>query len=122
MILDFNHAQISVQKGCADQVRQFYGQLLGLKEIPVPESLQGFGLIWFSVGQCQLHVGIEDGVDRLATRTHLAYEVDDIAMLRKRLTAERIELIEQPRIPNFDRFHIRDPFGNRVEFMGRVAD
>jgi catechol 2,3-dioxygenase-like lactoylglutathione lyase family enzyme len=120
MILGYNHAQITVPDGCAEQVRQFYGTLLGLAELPVPPALQGRGLIWFAVGDRELHVGVEAGVDRGATGAHLAYEVDDIAKLRGRLTLEGYELIEQPRIEHYDRFHIRDPFGNRVEFIGRV--
>jgi catechol 2,3-dioxygenase-like lactoylglutathione lyase family enzyme len=121
MILGYNHAQITVPAGQAERVRQFYGKFLGLTEIPVPPALQGRGLIWFKVGQLELHVGEEDGVDRDATRAHVAYDVDDIASLRERLTSAGRELIEQPRIEGFDRFHIRDPFGNRVEFMGRIA-
>jgi catechol 2,3-dioxygenase-like lactoylglutathione lyase family enzyme len=122
MIIGYNHAQISVPPDTAQQVRAFYGKLLGLPEIPVPIALQGRGLIWFKVGDRELHVAIEEDVDRTATRAHLAYEVDNIAKLRGRLASERLELIEQPKIEGFDRFHIRDPFGNRVEFMGRVPE
>jgi len=118
MIVGYNHAQISVSDGMAEKVREFYGQFLGLTEIPVPKALQGRGLIWFQVGDRQLHVGIEEGINRLATRAHLAYEVDDIAVLRRRLASNGFELIEQPKIEGFDRFHITDPFGNRVEFIG----
>jgi hypothetical protein len=28
-------------------------------------------------------------------------------------------LIDQPKIQGFDRFHINDPFGNRLEIIGR---
>jgi catechol 2,3-dioxygenase-like lactoylglutathione lyase family enzyme len=119
MIVGYNHAQISVPDGVAEKVRQFYGEFLGLAEMPVPLGLQGRGLIWFHVGNLQLHVGVEEGVNRLATRAHLAYEVDDIAALRTRMIEKQIEMIEQPKVTGFDRFHITDPFGNRVEFIGR---
>jgi predicted enzyme related to lactoylglutathione lyase len=121
MIVGYNHAQITVPGGNAERVREFYGQFLGLVEMPVPPALQGRGLIWFQVGNQELHVGIEEGVNRLATRAHLAYNVDDIAQLRQRLTAAAFTLIEQPKIEGYDRFHITDPFGNRVEFMGRTC-
>jgi catechol 2,3-dioxygenase-like lactoylglutathione lyase family enzyme len=120
MIVGYNHTQITVPSGHADQVRKFYGGTLGLTEIPVAPALLGRGLIWFKVGDRELHVGEEDGVNRLATRAHLAYEVDDIAKLRGILKSEGFELIEQPKIEGYDRFHIRDPFGNRVEFMARL--
>jgi catechol 2,3-dioxygenase-like lactoylglutathione lyase family enzyme len=119
MILGYNHAMITVPEGSAEKVRQFYGQLLGLPEMDVPPALQRRGLIWFKVGDQQLHVGIEDDVNR-KTRAHLAYEVDDIAKTRARLTIEGLELIDQPKIEGYDRFHTFDPFGNRLEIMGRV--
>jgi catechol 2,3-dioxygenase-like lactoylglutathione lyase family enzyme len=121
MIVGYNHTQISVPPGNADKVREFYGRFLGLTELPVPTSLQGRGLIWFKVGDRQLHVGVEDGVNRIATTAHLAYDVDNIAELRQQLTAAGFELFEQPKIEGYDRFHIRDPFGNRVEFMGQAG-
>ena len=108
---------ITVPNGCADKVRQFYGQTLGLSELSVPASLSGRGLIWFKVGDRELHVGIEEGIDR-NTRAHLAYEVHDIASLRIQLKSNGIKLIEQPKIERYDRFHIHDPFGNRLELMG----
>jgi catechol 2,3-dioxygenase-like lactoylglutathione lyase family enzyme len=119
MITTINHAQISVPSGSDNQVRQFYGQVLGLTEKPVPEGLRGRGLIWFQVGDREIHVGVEDGINRLATRTHIAYEVSDIADWRLRLTQLGLQLIDQPKIQGFDRFHINDPFGNRLEIIGR---
>ena len=110
---------ITVPDGTAEQVRQFYGTVLGLAEITVPESLQGRGLIWFAVGDRQLHVGVEAKVDR-NTNAHLAYEVDDIAKTRARLLVGGLKLIDQPKITGYDRFHTFDPFGNRLEIMGRV--
>jgi catechol 2,3-dioxygenase-like lactoylglutathione lyase family enzyme len=119
MITAYHHTQISAPSGSATEVRRFYGQVLGLTEIQVPPALQGRGLIWFKVGDRSLHVGVEDGINRLATRTHLAYEVDDIAAFRRRLSKQGIELIDQPKIVGWDRFHIHDPFGNRLEIIGR---
>jgi predicted enzyme related to lactoylglutathione lyase len=119
MILAYNHAQITAPPGSAERVRAFYGQLLGMTEMRVPDSLQGRGLIWFRVGDRELHVGVEDAVDRSKTNAHLAYEVDDLDQLRKQCASQGIDIFEQPKIVGFDRFHIRDPFGNRVEFMQR---
>jgi catechol 2,3-dioxygenase-like lactoylglutathione lyase family enzyme len=119
MITGYHHTQISAPSGSADEVRRFYGNVLGLLELEVPPALQGRGLIWFAVGDRTLHVGVEDGIDRLATKTHLAYVVDDIAAMRRRLTEQGFELIPQPKIEGWDRFHIHDPFGNRLEIIGR---
>ena len=119
MITGYHHTQISAPSGSAQEVRRFYGQVLGMAELEVPSALQGRGLIWFAVGDHSLHVGVEDGIDRLATKTHLAYEVDDIKATRRRLSEQGIKLIDQPKIVGWDRFHIHDPFGNRLEIIGR---
>jgi catechol 2,3-dioxygenase-like lactoylglutathione lyase family enzyme len=119
MITGYHHTQITAPKGSEAEVRVFYGKLLGLTEVPLPDALYGRNLIWFTVGVHTLHVGFEDGINRAATGAHLAYEVNDIAEYRRRLSAAGFELIEQPKFPGLDRFHIRDPFGNRVEIIGR---
>jgi catechol 2,3-dioxygenase-like lactoylglutathione lyase family enzyme len=118
MITDYHHTQITAPKATHAEVRRFYGDVLGLREIPVNPVLHGRDLIWFEVGSRSLHVGFEDGINRAATGAHLAYEVNDIAEYRRRLTTAGFELIEQPKFPGLDRFHIRDPFGNRVEIIG----
>jgi catechol 2,3-dioxygenase-like lactoylglutathione lyase family enzyme len=122
MITRYNHVQITVPRGSGELVRRFYGQVLGMREIEVPDSMRSFGLIWFRVGERdELHVGQEDGIDRRKTGAHLAYEVSDMAAWRRRLAEQGIEMIEQPAIAGYDRVYIRDPFDNRVEFIGRIA-
>jgi hypothetical protein len=39
--------------------------------------------------------------------------------LRKRLAAARVEIIEGNRFPGQERFFVRDPWGNRLEFVER---
>ena len=116
----FHHAQVSIPPGGEAEARRFYGTVLHLPEIPLPESVAGRALLWFAVGDRSLHVSVEAGVDRRATKAHLAYEVDDIADCRRRLAADGRELIEQPTLAGYDRFHTHDPFGNRLELIGRV--
>lgn len=115
MILGFHHAQITIPKGTEDQARSFYCGVLKLKEIPKPESLQGRGGLWVQVGDRELHIGTEDGVDRRLTKAHLAYEVADIKIVGTLLKANGNEILESVPIPGYERFEFRDPFGNRVE-------
>jgi catechol 2,3-dioxygenase-like lactoylglutathione lyase family enzyme len=120
MITTINHVQISVPPGNAAEVRRFYGQVLGLPEIPLPQAMATSTLIWFMAGDKPLHISVEDGINRLATRVHIAYEVSDIADWRRRLTGHGLKLFDQPFIEGYDRFHIVDPFGNRIEIIGHV--
>ncbi len=117
MILGIDHVQITVPAGAVAAARAFYGGVLGLPEIEKPESLCKRGGFWLRVGDRQVHVGIEDAVNRRATKAHVAYAVHDLAGWRQRLAAAGVEILEGVPIPGFERFEFRDPFGNRVEFI-----
>ncbi|MFY3791886.1 VOC family protein [Ureibacillus sp. MALMAid1270] len=120
MIKGVHHVQITIQKGTEDAGKQFYCGVLGLPEIEKPESLKGRGGFWLKVGDRDVHIGTEDGFDRLTTKSHIAYEVEDIGYWRNRLAEENIKILEGILIPGYDRFEFRDPFGNRVEMIQRI--
>ncbi|PFG07689.1 VOC family protein [Bacillus sp. es.034] len=120
MILGLHHVQITIPKGSEKEGKDFYCSLLGLPEIEKPDSLKGRGGFWLKVGDRDVHVGTEDGVDRSNTKAHLAYQVDDIPTWRKVLEKNNIQTLEGIPIPGFDRFEFRDPFGNRVEMIQAV--
>ncbi len=117
MIIGLHHAQITVPEGAEDDARLFYCGVLGLEEAPKPDSLAGRGGFWLQVGPQQVHVGTEAGVNRAATKAHLAYEVSDLDYWRRTLTAHSIAVLEGIPIPGYARFEFRDPFGNRVELI-----
>jgi len=120
-ILGVHHAQIGIPKGAEDRARAFYCGLLGLHEIPKPASLAGRGGFWLALGALQVHVSIDDGADRKASRAHLGYEVDDLEALRMQLASAGVKVEDRlPPIPGMVRFELRDPFGNRMEFLQRV--
>src|SRR5579862_7291829 len=117
MISGIDHVQITIPVGSEGAARAFYCVLLGLPEIDKPASVAGRGGFWLAVGDRQLHVGVEDGVDRLATKAHIAYAVTGLREWKQRLRENGIEILEGIPIPGFDRFEFRDPFGNRVEMI-----
>ena len=119
MILRLHHAQITVPEGAADPARAFYLVVLGLREIPKPDALKARGGFWCELAGQELHVSPEDGVDRQATKAHLAYEVDDLERWRARLEAAGCTVLESVPIPGYTRFETRDPFGNRLELIQR---
>ena len=120
-ILGVHHAQISIPRGAEGAARAFYCGLLGLKEIEKPDSLKGRGGFWLELGSFQVHAGAEEGVDRAATRAHVAYEVNDLAAWRQKLEATAVKVHDGVPIPDYERFEFRDPFGNRVEFLQRTV-
>jgi len=120
MISRLHHFQITVPRGAENEAREFYCDFLGLKEIPKPESLAGRGGFWLELGEMQVHIGTEDSVDnsgRELSKAHAAYLVDDLGFWRARLETNGVKILEGVRIPGYERFEFRDPFGNRVEFL-----
>lgn len=117
MIVGFHHVQITIPKGKEEDGKKFYCDILGLEEIEKPDSLKGRGGFWLRVGDKEVHVGTEDGFDRLTTKSHIAYQVEDIGQWREVLEENNIEILDSVPIPNFERFEFRDPFGNRVEMI-----
>ena len=91
------------------------------RQTPKPESLAGRGGFWLQAGSQQVHVGAEAGVNRAATKAHLAYEVSDLEHWRQALAAQGIVILDSVPIPGFHRFEFRDPFGNRVEMIEALS-
>ena len=110
-----HHAQITIPTGAEEEGRRFYCGIMGLVEIEKPEALQQRGGFWLQVGNRQVHVGTEDGVERKASKAHLAYQVDDLTAWQSYLEQHGITVLESVAIPGFARFEARDPFGNRFE-------
>lgn len=119
MITRLHHAQITIPKGEEEKGKQFYCNVLGLEEIEKPDVLRGRGGFWLAAGSREVHVGTEADVDRMATKAHLAYQVDDLSYWRTRLEEHNVEIIEAVAIPGYERFEFRDLFGNRVEMIQR---
>jgi len=120
LILKVQHAQITIPKGAETEAREFYCGVLGLKEIPKPEILQTRGGFWLEIGAFQVHIGTEDNVERVNSKAHIAYEVEDLELWREKLLENNVEILEGIPIPHYKRFEFRDPFGNRVEFLEKL--
>ena len=120
-IQGLHHAQITIPPEAEDAARRFYCGVLGLAEIAKPEALAGRGGFWLQVGPQEVHVGTEPGVDRTATKAHLAYAVDGLLWWRERLAHEGIVALDAVPLPGYDRCEFRDPFGNRVELIEKVV-
>ena len=58
-IVSLDHVQVAAPPGCEEAAREFYGELLGLIEVPKPEALRPRGGVWFALGTNQLHVGVD---------------------------------------------------------------
>ena len=121
-VVSIQHAQIMIPPGGEDEARRFYGGLLGMTELEKPAPLRARGGLWMQAGDRQLHIGVEaPGVDRAATRAHVAYEVVRLDAIRARLERAGVAIVDGEPVAGLVRFELRDPFGNRVELAERVA-
>ncbi len=107
------HVSIPRPAGSDSAVRAFYGELLGFEEVPPPKSLTG--VIWYRLGDTELHLFTEDPDGRLRGQ-HLCIEVADLQGIRGRLEGAGYETRDTTVIPGRPRFFCRDPFGNLIEF------
>ena len=119
--LGVQHVSLPRPPGSEQETRAFYGGVLGLEETQPPQSIRGLDLIWFRLGDQELHLFREDPVDD-PSRRHLCLEVADVDAVSTRLVEAGYPVEETIPIPNRPRFFCRDPFGNLLEFTTILGD
>ncbi len=102
--------------GQEEDARRFYGDLLGMTEIPKPAELAGRGGCWFESGGVQIHLGVENDF-RPAKKAHPALRCRDYETLLQRLREADVEVDNADDIPGVKRCHVYDRFGNRIELI-----
>jgi catechol 2,3-dioxygenase-like lactoylglutathione lyase family enzyme len=110
-----DHVQVAGPAGCEAKARAFYGELLGLPEIPKPEALAVRGGCWFQAGEQELHIGVEEPFTP-ARKAHPSFVVSDLDGLAAQLGEQGVGVRYDDQIPGTRRFETTDPFGNRLEF------
>jgi catechol 2,3-dioxygenase-like lactoylglutathione lyase family enzyme len=118
-----DHVQLAAPPGCEAEARRFFGDLLGLVELPKPPALAVRGGLWFQCGAQQIHIGVEKEF-RPAKKAHPALRLrDEAAMgtLKARLGAAGVATRDDDEIQEAARFFAEDPWGNRLEFVADKA-
>lgn len=116
MITGFDHIQLAIPPDSENEARKFYGELLGLTEVPKPDSLAGRGGCWFEGTGVALHLGVQSDFVP-AHKAHPAFLVTDLVACRQTLERAGIVVTLDETIPGVKRFYVLDPFGNRLEFI-----
>ncbi len=124
-IVRIDHVQVAAPAGCEDAARAFYSGLLGLTEVEKPPLLAVRGGCWFRTGAAALHVGISDPfVPAVKAHPALAVgSVEELEALATALSADGIDVrwADDAEIPGQRRFHVDDPWGNRIEIVAPAA-
>jgi catechol 2,3-dioxygenase-like lactoylglutathione lyase family enzyme len=115
-VVAIDHVQLAIPVGEEDRARAFYGDLLGLAEVPKPAELAGRGGAWFERGDVKVHIGVETDF-RAARKAHVAFKVDEVRTLAEAARAAGYEVKDDDPIPGVERIFVFDPFGNRLEFQ-----
>jgi catechol 2,3-dioxygenase-like lactoylglutathione lyase family enzyme len=129
MTIRLHHVQVACPPGGETASRRFYVDGLGLTEVEKPEDLRGRGGAWFRAYDehgavaAELHVGVEDPFVPVR-KAHPAFVVDDLGV-----TAEAVAVVggdpdwsQRRTFDGYERFHVNDPHGNRVEVLQALAD
>jgi len=118
-LLAYDHVQLAIPRGGEDRARAFFIGLIGMREVPKPDTLSAQGC-WFESGEVSLHLGVDPDF-RPATKAQPAFLTADLDGLRARLEAARVVCRDDKPLAGYRRFFTVDPFGNRLEFMQRVG-
>jgi catechol 2,3-dioxygenase-like lactoylglutathione lyase family enzyme len=113
-VLGFDHVQLAAPPGREDEARRFYGDLLGMEELPKPEAIRSRGGVWFRAGDQELHIGVEDPFAP-ARKAHPGLVVSDLMTIRARLLEAGHDPEDNLAIAGVSRLFVHDPFGNRLE-------
>jgi catechol 2,3-dioxygenase-like lactoylglutathione lyase family enzyme len=118
------HVSTPYPRGRQDDVRAFYGDVLGLVEKPVPDSLVDQELVWFEAGppDLELHFLPDPVPPDFVAQRHFCLEVGDLDGWRRKLEGAGVETRDDTPIPNRPRFFCRDPFGNLIELTTIMGD
>jgi catechol 2,3-dioxygenase-like lactoylglutathione lyase family enzyme len=118
-----------------ERSRRFYGEALGLNEIPRPASF-AFAGAWFQAGADEVHLILEGDTTMRAGAsaprgplavglvTHLAFEVENLEAVVRRLRDHDVEIGggPMPRGDGVEQAFALDPDGYVVEVFQRTGE
>jgi catechol 2,3-dioxygenase-like lactoylglutathione lyase family enzyme len=115
-----DHVNVTVPKALEGAAKRFYGEVLGLTEIPKPGEARARGGAWYACGEVQLHLSLEEpAAGQALSRRHVCVVVEDLAVAERTCATAGLTIEPDDRpIPGWSRFYVRDPGGNRIEVAG----
>lgn len=116
-IIGIDHVQLVMPTGGESAARRFYGELLGLHEVPKPPELSPRNGCWFiGAGGTAIHLGVDQRF-MAAKKGHPCLIVADLGGARRALESAGTRTIDDDSGVAVRRFYVEDPFGNRIELV-----
>jgi glyoxylase I family protein len=112
-LIGIHHVSIVVTD--LERSRRFYGQVLGLREIPRPATFD-FVVVWYDLGAQHIHLVPRETAEAASPR-HFALQVENADAARAHFEKLGVTTRETTPIPGCDRFFVHDPDGNLIEIM-----
>jgi catechol 2,3-dioxygenase-like lactoylglutathione lyase family enzyme len=121
MTLSLHHVSVCVTD--LARAQHFYGEVIGLRELPRPDL--GFPGVWYAVGTTQeLHLIVHPPTKTMRATPeidgrdgHFAFRVAHYEDMLGRLRAHGVALIESPsNAKPWAQIYVTDPDGNVIEF------
>jgi catechol 2,3-dioxygenase-like lactoylglutathione lyase family enzyme len=116
-----HHVQLAIRPSGEDTARAFYIGVLGMTEVDKPPELAKRGGLWLRTDALELHLGTDPGHIPSA-KAHPGIRTTALDALAARLEAAGHPVDWDTAFIGHRRFHTRDPFGNRLEFLTPLAD
>jgi len=115
MVIQLHHVNVTVRAELESATKEFYGSVLGLKQVPKPPASRQSGA-WYQIGATQLHLSMEDEADGAMSSRHVCFTVSDLVAAENKFREAGVEIIPDARpVPGSPRFYVRDPGGNQLE-------
>ncbi len=137
MVIKFkrlNHVAVNMPQGEVEKVREFYRDVLQLKEVAPPklDHPDIFEFIWFEMADFLLHFRFvlpplsqkkpESMLMNDSDKAHFAVEVENIHDVRKEIESRGGEIFETIPLVDRDRFMMTDLYGNAMEIIEMHCD
>jgi catechol 2,3-dioxygenase-like lactoylglutathione lyase family enzyme len=115
-VVALSHVNVTVPANAEAAAKEFYGTVLGLRELPKPAGTRQNLGAWYELGGVQLHLSVEENITNAASDRHVCYVVANVATAERHLRDSGVQIISDPRpIEGVSRFYVRDPGGNLIE-------
>ena len=119
-LLAIDHVQLAMPAGREPDARAFYAGILGLTEVAKPDDLAKRGGCWFESAAVKVHLGVDPDF-HAAAKAHPAFLVDDVKRLEMAAAQAGYRTAADAPLEGYERIHVYDPFGNRIELMQKVT-
>lgn len=114
---------VAIEVTDLDLALKFYSEIIGLKQIPAPAVAFEKGIRWFELPDSRMLHLVTNSEAKPFRIGHLAFRVKDVVLWKEYLTSLGIQ--EEPAMVKLygevERIFVRDPSGNRLEFLKWVS-